>query len=53
MYRIKAPMSDCEYWVPICGHCRALLGKIVNTPHKKNLLLLGEGLMKAQEHVLP
>ncbi len=45
MYRIKAPKGDSGYWVPILANpdiCEHYSENIVDTLHKKNLLLLGE-----------
>ena len=45
MYRIKAPKGDRGYWVPILANpdiCEHYSENIVDTLHKKNLLLLGE-----------
>lgn len=45
MYRIKAPKGDRGYWVPILANpdiVEHYSENIVDTLHKKNLLLLGE-----------
>ncbi|KAG8816408.1 Chitin synthase, class 3 [Serendipita sp. 401] len=45
MYRIKAPKTDTGYWVPILANpdiVEHYSENIVDTLHKKNLLLLGE-----------
>ncbi|KAF9651932.1 glycosyltransferase family 2 protein [Thelephora ganbajun] len=45
MYRIKAPKGDTGYWVPILANpdiVEHYSENIVDTLHKKNLLLLGE-----------
>jgi len=45
MYRIKAPKGDSEYWVPIFANpdiVEHYSENVVDTLHKKNLLLLGE-----------
>ena len=45
MYRIKAPKGDSGYWVPILANpdiVEHYSENVVNTLHKKNLLLLGE-----------
>jgi chitin synthase len=45
MYRIKAPKGDSGYWVPILANpdiCEHYSENVVDTLHKKNLLLLGE-----------
>ncbi|KAH8110691.1 glycosyltransferase family 2 protein [Phellopilus nigrolimitatus] len=45
MYRIKAPKGQSGYWVPILGNpdiVEHYSENIVDTLHKKNLLLLGE-----------
>ncbi|GBC04763.1 hypothetical protein RclHR1_05860001 [Rhizophagus clarus] len=45
MYRIKAPKGPNGYWVPILANpdiVEQYSENIVNTLHKKNLLLLGE-----------
>ncbi len=45
MYRIKAPKGDTGYWVPILANpdiCEHYSENVVDTLHKKNLLLLGE-----------
>ncbi|WWC59904.1 uncharacterized protein I303_102466 [Kwoniella dejecticola CBS 10117] len=45
MYRIKAPKGDRGYWVPILANpdiCEHYSENVVDTLHKKNLLLLGE-----------
>ncbi|CAG8486890.1 16284_t:CDS:2 [Funneliformis mosseae] len=45
MYRIKAPKGDRGYWVPILANpdiVEQYSENIVDTLHKKNLLLLGE-----------
>ena len=45
MYRIKAPKGDSGYWVPILANPDVVehySENIVDTLHKKNLLLLGE-----------
>lgn len=45
MYRIKAPKGDQGYWVPILANpdiCEHYSENVVDTLHKKNLLLLGE-----------
>ncbi|KAI0082135.1 hypothetical protein K474DRAFT_1703153 [Panus rudis PR-1116 ss-1] len=45
MYRIKAPKGDSGYWVPILANpdiVEHYSENIVDTLHKKNLLLLGE-----------
>ncbi|EIW69201.1 hypothetical protein TREMEDRAFT_39451 [Tremella mesenterica DSM 1558] len=45
MYRIKAPKGDLGYWVPILANpdiCEHYSENVVDTLHKKNLLLLGE-----------
>lgn len=44
-YRIKAPKGDSNYWVPILANPDIInhyAENIVDTLHKKNLLLLGE-----------
>ena len=45
MYRIKAPKGDRGYWVPILANpdiVEHYSENVVDTLHKKNLLLLGE-----------
>ncbi|CCM02263.1 uncharacterized protein FIBRA_04346 [Fibroporia radiculosa] len=45
MYRIKAPKGDSGYWVPILANPDIIehySENVVDTLHKKNLLLLGE-----------
>src|SRR5258708_28441871 len=45
MYRIKAPKGSSGYWVPILANPDVVVHyseNIVDTLHKKNLLLLGE-----------
>jgi chitin synthase len=45
MYRIKAPKADTGYWVPILANpdiVEHYSENVVDTLHKKNLLLLGE-----------
>ncbi|MCJ1435857.1 Chitin synthase, class 3 [Xylographa pallens] len=45
MYRIKAPKGGQNYWVPILANPDVVehySENVVNTLHKKNLLLLGE-----------
>ncbi|KAI0701286.1 chitin synthase-domain-containing protein [Cerioporus squamosus] len=45
MYRIKAPKGDGGYWVPVLANPDVVehySENIVDTLHKKNLLLLGE-----------
>lgn len=45
MYRIKAPKGDEGYWVPILANpdiVERYAENVVDTLHKKNLLLLGE-----------
>ncbi|KAF4622951.1 hypothetical protein D9613_002260 [Agrocybe pediades] len=45
MYRIKAPKGDSGYWVPILANpdiVEHYSENVVDTLHKKNLLLLGE-----------
>lgn len=45
MYRIKAPKGGQNYWVPILANpdiVEHYSENVVNTLHKKNLLLLGE-----------
>ena len=45
MYRIKAPKGGQNYWVPILGNPDVVehySENVVDTLHKKNLLLLGE-----------
>jgi chitin synthase len=45
MYRIKAPKGDKGYWVPILANpdiVEHYSENVVDTLHKKNLLLLGE-----------
>ena len=45
MYRIKAPKGDGGYWVPILANpdiVEHYSENVVDTLHKKNLLLLGE-----------
>lgn len=45
MYRIKAPKGDSGYWVPILANPDVVehySENVVDTLHKKNLLLLGE-----------
>lgn len=45
MYRIKAPKSSDGYWVPILANpdiVERYSDNVVDTLHKKNLLLLGE-----------
>jgi len=45
MYRIKAPKGDTNYWVPILANpdiVEHYSENVVDTLHKKNLLLLGE-----------
>ncbi|OBA23040.1 hypothetical protein METBIDRAFT_9360 [Metschnikowia bicuspidata var. bicuspidata NRRL YB-4993] len=45
MYRIKAPKGDKGYWVPILANpdiVERYSDNVVDTLHKKNLLLLGE-----------
>lgn len=45
MYRIKAPKSSDGYWVPILSNpdiVERYSDNVVDTLHKKNLLLLGE-----------
>lgn len=45
MYRIKAPKGDRGYWVPILANPDVVehySENVVDTLHKKNLLLLGE-----------
>ncbi|KAF2403769.1 chitin synthase [Trichodelitschia bisporula] len=45
MYRIKAPKGDKGYWVPILSNPDVVehySENVVDTLHKKNLLLLGE-----------
>ncbi|KAF8336851.1 uncharacterized protein EI90DRAFT_2910760 [Cantharellus anzutake] len=45
MYRIKAPKGSSNYWVPILANPDIVVHyseNIVDTLHKKNLLLLGE-----------
>lgn len=45
MYRIKAPKAESGYWVPILANpdiVEHYSENIVDTLHKKNLLLLGE-----------
>lgn len=45
IYRIKAPKGDSGYWVPILANpdiCEHYAENVVDTLHKKNLLLLGE-----------
>ncbi|KAJ3056084.1 hypothetical protein HK097_008212 [Rhizophlyctis rosea] len=45
MYRIKAPKGDLGYYVPLLANpdvCEEYSEYVVDTLHKKNLLLLGE-----------
>jgi chitin synthase len=45
MYRIKAPKGGQNYWVPILANPDVVehySENVVDTLHKKNLLLLGE-----------
>lgn len=45
MYRVKAPKGGASYWVPILANpdiVEHYSENIVDTLHKKNLLLLGE-----------
>jgi chitin synthase len=45
MYRIKAPKGDTGYWVPVLANpdiVERYSENVVDTLHKKNLLLLGE-----------
>lgn len=45
MYRIKAPKGDQGYWVPVLANPDIVVHyseNVVDTLHKKNLLLLGE-----------
>ncbi|KIJ66533.1 glycosyltransferase family 2 protein [Hydnomerulius pinastri MD-312] len=45
MYRIKAPKGDTGYWVPVLANpdiVEHYSENVVDTLHKKNLLLLGE-----------
>src|ERR1700722_5372820 len=45
MYRIKAPKGDAGFWVPILANPDIVVHyseNVVDTLHKKNLLLLGE-----------
>ncbi|KAG6815827.1 hypothetical protein H0H87_010971 [Tephrocybe sp. NHM501043] len=45
MYRVKAPKGDSGYWVPILANpdiVEHYSENVVDTLHKKNLLLLGE-----------
>jgi chitin synthase len=45
MYRIKAPKGPNGYWVPILANpdiVERYSENVVDTLHKKNLLLLGE-----------
>ena len=45
IYRIKAPKGSSGYWVPILANpdiCEHYSENVVDTLHKKNLLLLGE-----------
>ncbi|KAI9569429.1 glycosyltransferase family 2 protein [Boletus coccyginus] len=45
MYRIKAPKGDSGYWVPVMANpdiVEHYSENVVDTLHKKNLLLLGE-----------
>lgn len=45
MYRIKAPKGDSGYWVPVLANpdiVEHYSENVVDTLHKKNLLLLGE-----------
>ncbi|TYJ51248.1 chitin synthase 5, partial [Cryptococcus floricola] len=45
MYRIKVPKGDRGFWVPILANpdiCEHYSENVVDTLHKKNLLLLGE-----------
>ena len=45
MYRIKAPKGGSGYWVPILANpdiVEHYSENVVDTLHKKNLLLLGE-----------
>ncbi|KAI0756168.1 chitin synthase-domain-containing protein [Daedaleopsis nitida] len=45
MYRIKAPKGDSGYWVPVLANPDVVehySENVVDTLHKKNLLLLGE-----------
>lgn len=45
IYRIKAPKGETGYWVPILANpdiCEHYAENVVDTLHKKNLLLLGE-----------
>lgn len=45
MYRVKAPKGDTGYWVPILANpdiVERYSENVVDTLHKKNLLLLGE-----------
>ncbi|KAF8079227.1 glycosyltransferase family 2 protein [Lyophyllum atratum] len=45
MYRVKAPKGDTGYWVPILANpdiVEHYSENVVDTLHKKNLLLLGE-----------
>ncbi|KAF5385048.1 hypothetical protein D9615_001006 [Tricholomella constricta] len=45
MYRVKAPKGDSGYWVPILANpdiVERYSENVVDTLHKKNLLLLGE-----------
>ncbi|KAK9451526.1 chitin synthase-domain-containing protein [Limtongia smithiae] len=45
MYRIKAPKGDDGYWVPILANpdiVERYSDNVIDTLHKKNLLLLGE-----------
>ncbi|ODN76669.1 hypothetical protein L202_05311 [Cryptococcus amylolentus CBS 6039] len=45
MYRIKTPKGNEGYWVPVLANpdiCEHYSENVVNTLHKKNLLLLGE-----------
>ncbi|KAF8956068.1 chitin synthase [Flammula alnicola] len=51
MYRIKAPKGDTGFWVPILANpdiVEHYSENVVDTLHKKNLLLLGE-----DQYVLP
>jgi chitin synthase len=45
MYRIKAPKGNTGYWVPVLANpdiVERYSENVVDTLHKKNLLLLGE-----------
>ena len=45
MYRIKAPKGPTGYWVPVLANpdvVQHYSENVVDTLHKKNLLLLGE-----------